>query len=169
MEMLPGIMVKPLKRLADERGYFTEIMRCDWKDLLGDCDIQQSNMSTTYPGIVRAWHMHERGQVDHFLVIGGGAKICAYDERTRELDEIVSTGKDLQVIRMPGQYWHGFRSIGQEPATLIYFTNRLYDPADPDEVRRPWNDEKIVPKVINGKRDDPRCGKRWSWFRPPHR
>jgi dTDP-4-dehydrorhamnose 3,5-epimerase len=166
--MLPGIVVRPLRRFADERGFFTEVMRSDWADVFQD-EVHQVNMSVSYPGIVRAWHKHERGQIDHFLVVKGALKICAYDDDSRELDEIVSTGENLQVVRMPGHYWHGFKVVGVEPARLIYFVNRLYDYKDPDEVRRPWNDSNLVPMLINGRTDDPRCGKPWDWFYTPHK
>jgi dTDP-4-dehydrorhamnose 3,5-epimerase len=166
--MLPGIIIKPLKRFADERGFFSEVMRSDWNDVFQD-EICQANMSFSYPGMVRAWHKHERGQVDRFLVIKGALKICAYDDDTRELDEVVSTGESLQIVRMLGHYWHGFKVVGNEPAMLVYFVNKLYDHKSPDEVRRPWNDQTIVPTSINGKIEDPRCKKPWDWFLPPHR
>jgi dTDP-4-dehydrorhamnose 3,5-epimerase len=161
--MLPGIVIKPLRRFADERGFFTEIMRADWKDVIQD-EVVQANMSVSYPGMVRAWHRHERGQVDHFLAVKGALKICAYDDETGELDEIISTGDNPQMVRMPGHYWHGFRVVGNEPATLVYFVNRLYDYSHPDEIRRPWDDPAIVPDAINGKNDE-RCGQPWDWFR----
>jgi len=166
--MLPGIAIKPLKRFADERGFFTEVMRTDWKDVIQD-EIVQANMSVSYPGMVRAWHMHEKGQVDHFLVVRGALKICAYDDVTGELDEIVSAGENLQIVRIPGHYWHGFRVVGNEPAILVYFVNKLYDYSSPDEVRRPWDDPAIIPRLINGRTDDPRCGRQWDWFYPPHK
>lgn len=165
--MLKGIVIKPLKRACDERGCFTEIMRQDWKDLLDqDCPVQ-TNFSTTYPGVIRAWHRHNRGQVDYFIALKGTLKICAYDDETKELDEVISTGLDLQVLRVPGHYWHGFKAVGNEPAFLIYFTTNLYDYQKPDEERRPWDDPKIIPKLINGKKDDPRSGKPWDWNHPP--
>jgi dTDP-4-dehydrorhamnose 3,5-epimerase len=167
--MLKGITLKPLKRACDERGCFTEIMRQDWKDLLGQDQPVQTNSSITYPGIIRAWHRHNRGQTDYFIVLKGALKICAYDEETKELDEIISTGLDLQVLRMPGHYWHGFKAVGNETALLIYFTTKLYDYQNPDEERRPWNDPKILPKLINGKKDDPRTGKPWDWNLSPHK
>lgn len=166
--MLPGIIIKPLKRNVDERGFFSELIRLDWKDILGEDGIVQANLSITYPGIIRAWHKHERGQVDYFIVIKGALKICAFDDNTKELDEIISTGENLQVVRIPGKYWHGFKVIGYEPAMLIYFVNKLYDYNNPDEIRRPWND-LIVPESINGKTEDPRVGKPWDWFYPPNR
>lgn len=165
--MLPGIITKPLRRFVDERGFFTEIMRSDWIDVFQD-EICQANMSISYPGVVRAWHKHERGQIDRFLVIKGALKICAYDDETRELDEVVSAGDNPQVVKVPGHYWHGFKVVGNKPAILVYFVNRLYDYKDPDEVRRPWNDSSIVPKSINGRADE-RCGRQWDWHYLPHK
>jgi len=165
--MLEGIEVFSLKKFADERGFFAEIMRKDWK-IFKD-EIMQANFSVSYPGIVRAWHRHLRGQVDYFVVLRGAIKICAFDEKRRELNEIVSVGENLQVVRIPGHYWHGFKVLGNEKAYLVYFTNKLYDYGNPDEERRPWNDPEIVPERINGRSDDPRCNKPWDWFYPPHK
>jgi dTDP-4-dehydrorhamnose 3,5-epimerase len=167
--MLPGIVVKHLNCLPDERGTFTEVFRKDWKDLLGDDITVQSNLSVTYPNIIRAWHRHLRGQTDYFLCLKGAIKIGVYDEKTGELDEIVSAVQNLQIVRVPGHFWHGFKAVGDEPAMLLYFTTNLYDPASPDEERRDWNDPKLIPKSINGKKDDPRVGKIWDWNYPPHK
>lgn len=166
--MLPGIIIKPLKRFYDERGSFTEVMRRDWPDVFTE-EMVQANMSISYPGIVRAWHRHDRGQMDCFLVAKGALKICAYDDESKEMDEVVSAGESPQIVKMPGQYWHGFGVVGNEPAMLVYFVNRLYDYKSPDEVRRPWNDPTIVPESINGRTKDAGCGKPWDWFSPPHK
>ena len=165
--MLPGVIVKPLQKLVDERGFFTEIMRKDW-DILTD-EIVQVNLSMTYPNTVRAWHKHERGQVDYFVCVSGTIKICIFDDETQHLNEIISTGDVPQIVRVPGHYWHGFKAIGDKPAILVYFVNRLYEYNNPDEIRRPWNDSTIIPKFINGNKDDPRCNKPWDWFYPPHK
>lgn len=44
-----------------------------------------------------------------FCGFKGALKICAYDDETEELDEIVSTRENLQVVRIPGHYWQGFK------------------------------------------------------------
>jgi dTDP-4-dehydrorhamnose 3,5-epimerase len=167
--MLAGIRIKPLKRFPDERGFFTEVMRKDWKDLFGEDTVAQSNLSFTYPNTIRAWHRHLRGQNDYFLVLKGMIKICAFEEKTAELNEVISSGLDMQIVRMPGHYWHGFKALGNEPALLLYFTTNLYNPADPDEERRVWNDPTLTPKILNGKKDDDRVGKSWDWNYPPHK
>ncbi len=161
--MLPGIRVRELKRLPDERGMFCELFRDDWGDLLEGDTIVQSNLSLSYPGIIRAWHRHTRGQVDYFVVLQGLMKICAYDDRPDshsrgQLTELVSRGERLQVVRVPGLYWHGIKALGNEPSVLLYFVNRRYDYENPDEERRPWNDPKII---------DPRTAEPFDWNKPP--
>jgi dTDP-4-dehydrorhamnose 3,5-epimerase len=167
--MLQGIRIRPIHRLPDERGFFTEVMRKDWADLFGEDTITQANFSFTYPNIIRAWHRHLKGQVDYFLALKGLIKICAFDDETNEVDEIISSGMDMQVVRMPGHYWHGFKALGNEPAMLLYFTTNLYDPSNPDEERRAWDDPTLIPKIVNGKKNDARVGKPWDWNILPHK
>ena len=168
-QMLEGVQIKPLERKFDERGFFLELMRKDWKELFKEDNLVQANLSITYPGIIRAWHRHLRGQIDYFIALKGAIKICAYNEETGELNEIISTGNDPQIVRVPEKYWHGFKVISNQPAWLLYFVNKLYDYEKPDEERRPWNDPTIMPKKINGKTNDPRIGKPWDWNYPPHK
>ena len=150
--MLKGIVIKSIQRLPDERGFFCEVMRKDWKDLFGEDIVAQANLSFTYPNIIRAWHRHLKGQVDYFLALKGSIKICAFDDKTEEINEIVSSALKLQLVRIPGHYWHGFKALGDEPAMLLYFTTNLYDPSQPDEERRSWNDPTLIPKIVNGKK-----------------
>jgi len=172
--MIDGIKVRDLIKHVDERGFFSELLRGDWKDLLREDQIVQFNLSYSYPGIVRAWHRHLRSQVDYFICIEGSMKVCAYDDREDsethgELDEIVLSSERLRVARIPGILWHGYKAIGTKPIKLLYGVNRLYDYDDPDEERRPWNDPTIIPKSINGRTDDPRVGKPWDWLAVPYK
>jgi dTDP-4-dehydrorhamnose 3,5-epimerase len=167
--MLQGIRIRPIKRISDERGFFTEVMRKDWKELFAEDTVAQANFSFTYPDVIRAWHRHVKGQADYFLALRGLIKICAFDDKTSEVTEVISNGLDLQVVRIPGHYWHGFKALGNEPAMLLYFTTNLYDAANPDEERRPWNDPALIPKIVNGKKDDVRVGKPWDWNTLPHK
>ena len=167
--MLQGIRIKQISRFPDERGFFTEVMRKDWKDLFGEDAVVQANLSCTYPNVIRAWHRHLKGQTDYFLVLKGAVKICVFDDKTAEINEVVSSALSLQMVRVPGHYWHGFKALGDEAGMLLYFTTKLYDNSSPDEERRPWNDPTLVPKVVNGKKDDVRVGKPWDWNYPPHK
>jgi dTDP-4-dehydrorhamnose 3,5-epimerase len=171
---IPSVRTFDIKINPDERGSFCEILRQDWKELLDDEWITQANLSYTYPGVVRAWHRHLRGQVDYFLVVQGSLKICVYDDDGDSstkggLAEVVLSEDKLQIVRVPGRFWHGTKTLGYKPSLTVYFVNRLYDYKNPDEERRPWNDQSIVPLTINGKSNDPRVGKTWDWHWPVHR
>jgi dTDP-4-dehydrorhamnose 3,5-epimerase len=170
--MIDGVEVISIKEFFDERGYFAELFRSDNPGISDN--LVQFNTSYSYPQVIRAWHRHLLGQVDYFICLSGCMKICAYDDRKDsatygEVDEIISNGSSLQIVRIPGILWHGFKVVGYKSCQLLYGVNRLYDYDDPDEERRPWNDPKIIPKSINGKMDDPRVGKIWDWNYPPHR
>jgi dTDP-4-dehydrorhamnose 3,5-epimerase len=165
---LAGVCTKEINVIRDERGFFTEALRQDWKDYIDEW-IVQANLSYSYPAIVRAWHKHMRGQVDYFLVIKGAMKVCAYEESTKKLVEIIGYGDKLTLIRIPGHYLHGTRTISSEPSLTMYFTNKLYNYQSPDEERVPWNDPKIVPTEINGDKNDTRVGKPWDWLYLPYK
>lgn len=158
--MLRGVETRPLTKRADERGFFTELVRQDW---IGEDSLQQCNFSITYPGVVRAWHRHTRGQIDNFVVLRGAVKLCAFDDATLELNEIILTSDVLLSARIPGQYWHGFKVLGEKRAYLVYFVNKLYDYTAPDEERRAWDDPTVCPTLINGSAQDQRCGQPWDW------
>jgi dTDP-4-dehydrorhamnose 3,5-epimerase len=165
---LEGIRTKEVNLLSDERGYFAEAFRQDWKELIAE-EIVQANLSFSYPGMVRAWHRHLRGQVDYFLVLKGASKICAYDDKAQKMVEVIGSGAKPILIRLPGHYYHGFKAISNEPSLMVYFVNKLYDYKNPDEERIPWNDPRIKPVEINGNRNDPRVNQPWDWLYPPYK
>ncbi len=163
--MLLGVKVHEIVKYIDERGFFAEIIRQDWKDLLDGDSVVQANLSLSYPGMIRAWHRHDRGQIDYFIVLRGSMKICVYDDKpaspTRgQLDEVIASGENLQVVRVPGHYWHGTKALGNRPSLTVYCVNRLYDAKNPDEERRAWNDPSII---------DPRTSKPFDWNKLPHK
>lgn len=166
---LKGVRTYEVNIIPDERGFFAEAFRQDWKELVEDEWIVQANISHSYPNIVRAWHKHVRGQVDYFLVLEGAMKICAYQEESGKMAEVVASGQKPTVVRIPGHYLHGTKTVSAEPSLTVYFVTKLYDYKTPDEIRRPWNDQTIIPTEINGKKDDVRVGKPWDWFGPPHK
>ncbi len=165
---LEGVRTYSFNVLPDERGFFAEALRQDWQDFIDEW-ISQVNLSHSFPNMVRAWHKHLRGQVDYFMVVEGAMKICAYDEETRRLVEVIASQDKPTVVRIPGHYLHGTRTIGYKPSLTVYFVTRLYDYNKPDEERRPWNDPEIIPVEINGNKNDPRVLQPWDWFYPPHK
>ncbi len=165
---LEGVRTREIDIFPDERGFFGEALRQDWQNFIDEW-IAQVNLSYSYPNTIRAWHRHLQGQVDYFLVLKGAMKICAYDENTKSIAEVIASGNKPTLVRIPGHYYHGTKTIGSESSLTIYFVTKLYNYIDPDEERIPWNDLRIVPSEINGNKNDPRTNHPWDWFYPPHK
>ena len=55
--MIDGVQIKSLKFIPDERGRLMEILRCD--DPMFS-RFGQVYMTTTLPGVIKAWHYHRK-------------------------------------------------------------------------------------------------------------
>jgi len=75
--MIDGVAVKSLKVVPDERGRLMEILRCDEEIFT---KFGQVYMTTTYPGVVKAWHYHEK-QDDFITCVKGMLKLVLFDDR----------------------------------------------------------------------------------------
>jgi dTDP-4-dehydrorhamnose 3,5-epimerase len=100
-----------------------------------------------YPGVVKAWHYHKK-QTDHFVCVGGMAKVVLHDDRegskTRgETNEFVIGWQRQRLIIIPKLVYHGFTAVGTEPAMIVNVPTELYNYDDPDEHRRPFDDPAI--------------------------
>ena len=156
---LEGLIVRALDKHCDDRGFFVEVLRGDWKHLLLGEDIVQASLSLSRPSVVRAWHRHTRGQIDYIIVVDGMVRIAVYDGHSDSptfggIVDMEVSGKELKVVRVPGHYWHGTKNVGDKPSLTLYLFTRLYDYNDPDEERRKWDDPDII---------DPRTNKPYDW------
>ncbi len=141
---IEGVHVKPLVRHPDDRGFFQEILRND-DHLLRQ--FGQASLSMSYPGVIKAFHYHER-QDDLWFFPVGSAQVVLYDGRknspTGGMTHVLYPGEDNpQLIVIPVGVVHGYRVLGNKPAMIVYFTTESYNPHDPDEKRLAWNDATI--------------------------
>ena len=142
--MIEGIVIKPLTVNADERGYLMEMLREDDEvfERFG-----QSYVALNYPGVVRAWHYH-RLQTDHFVVVKGMVKVGLYDAREEsptfdQTQQVFLGERSNSLLKIPVGVMHGYKTIGVEPSLLINFPTRMYNRAEPDEFRVPWDTPTI--------------------------
>jgi len=135
-DLIDGVEARVAKILPDERGRLGEIMRADdpWFEKFG-----QVYFTTTYPGVVKAWHYHKK-QTDHFYVIKGMVKIALYDERkdspTHGTVNQLYLGENCPgLVRIPPGIQHGWMCIGQTEAYIVNIVSEMYNYAEPDEYR----------------------------------
>ncbi len=142
--MIEGVKIKKLERHCDDRGFFVEVLK--------DTDaffenIAQTSYTETYPGVIKAFHYHEK-QVDIWFVASGMAQVVLYDMRenssTKGETQVIYAGEDNPVlIYIPIGVAHGYKVLGNKKVKLFYHTTKSYDPKNPDEKRIPYDDPKI--------------------------
>lgn len=127
---IQGVIVQPLKKWLDERGFLIETFRAD--QLPEGMNPVMSYVSYTEPGVARGPHEHE-SQTDIFAFIGpGNFKVVLWDNRkssdTYLNRMIVFAGEDnpYQVIVPPGVV-HAYRNISKTVRGMVLnFPDRLY-------------------------------------------
>jgi dTDP-4-dehydrorhamnose 3,5-epimerase len=144
MALIQGVVTKKLVRHCDDRGFFMEILRDD-DELLSR--FGQASLSMSYPGVIKAFHYHER-QDDLWFFPSGNAQVVLHDLRedspTKGETNVFYMGDtNPMLLVIPRGVAHGYRVLGASPVIITYFTTESYDPKNPDEKRLEWNDPTI--------------------------
>jgi dTDP-4-dehydrorhamnose 3,5-epimerase len=142
--MIDGVKTKELRVIPDERGWLMEILRND-DDIFQE--FGQVYITTAYPGVTKAWHMHKK-QTDNFTCIHGMMKVALYDAREDsptygELNEFFVGDKNPMMISVPPFVYHGFKGIGTDVAYFISVPTLPYNYDKPDEFRLPADTDEI--------------------------
>lgn len=143
-QLIDGVAVRCAKVIPDERGRLGEIMRSDdaWFEKFG-----QVYFTTTYPGVVKAWHYHKK-QTDHFYVIKGMVKIALYDGRQDSptkgtVNEIYLGEHSPGLVRIPPGVLHGWMCVSEGEAYIVNVPSEMYSYSEPDEFRTDAHDNDI--------------------------
>lgn len=116
----------PLARHADARGAFFEIVRSHGGP-------GQSSFSTTVSGISRGDHYHRR-KIERFTVLAGEGTIKLRKVFSDDIVEIPVSGATPMAVDMPTGWAHRIRNTGQEKLYTSFWTNDIFDPANPDTI-----------------------------------
>jgi dTDP-4-dehydrorhamnose 3,5-epimerase len=132
--MIDGVVIKPLKKIPDERGTIYHMVR---NDDPGFKQFGEIYFSLVYPGAVKAWHLHTK-MVLNYAVIHGMIKLVLYDNRENsptkgELMELFIGEENYCLVTIPENVWNGFKGIGKKTAIVA---NCSTIPHDPQEIQR---------------------------------
>jgi dTDP-4-dehydrorhamnose 3,5-epimerase len=141
---IDGVWVKDLAVIPDERGRLMEILRAD-ED--GFEKFGQVYISTTYPGVVKAWHLH-KVQDDNFCCVKGMVKLVLYDAREDSptkgtLTEYFIGDHNPMLVRVPAGVYHGWKCISGDESIVVNIPTEPYNRESPDEYRAAWNTSDI--------------------------
>jgi dTDP-4-dehydrorhamnose 3,5-epimerase len=151
---IQDVVVTPLRKFADERGWLSEIFRQD--EVPASSHPAMGYVSLTLPGVVRGPHEHV-DQTDLFCFLGPGEfKLTLWDNRPQSatflnrLELVVGEANPASVLVPPGVV-HGYRCVSFGPGSVINCPNRLFagtGKAEPvDEIRH--EDDPANPFVVD--------------------
>ena len=143
-EPIHGVHVRNLKLLPNARGRLMEVQRCDDDIFLG---FGQAYITSTYPGVIKAWYRHHE-QIDQIAVVTGLLKLVLYDSRegspTRgALNEIYLGDLAPKLVQIPTGIWHGFQAFGDRETFALHINTTAFHADRPDEDRLPAQDPSI--------------------------
>jgi len=141
---IDGVVIKSLRRIADDRGWLMEILRSDWPEFEA---FGQTYITTCKPGVVKAWHYHKL-QHDMFVPVRGNALVGLYDSRDgspthRVLQEVEVWEKEPKLVKIPPLVYHGFTPLDDGEIWVVNTPTKLFNYNNPDEHRKPWDDDEI--------------------------
>ncbi len=142
--MIDGVKVKKLKVIPDERGRLMEMLRSDDPLFI---KFGQVYLSTTYPGVIKAWHYH-KGQIDNIVAVKGMLKLVIYDPRESsstkgEVVEFFIGEHNPVLIQIPNGLYHGWKCVSESEALVVNCPTEAYDYENPDEFRLPFDSDEI--------------------------
>jgi len=145
-----GVQFRPTRPVPHEDGHVTEVARASW-DMIGG-PVVQVHITTTLPGRIRAWGLHQR-LIDRLFVVSGLVKIVVFDGRLDSpsqgsVNEFTVSDKNPGLLIIPPNLYHGWKNIGTSEAILINMPTEMYDYDSPDALDLPWDSEaaaRIVP------------------------
>jgi dTDP-4-dehydrorhamnose 3,5-epimerase len=126
MTKIDGVVIRPLKRYDDARGWLSELFRAD--ELPEGFTPAMAYVSVTHPGVARGPHEH-RQQADGFCFLSGSYRLTLWENRPdrpsrREAHE-VGEANPVFVVVPPGVV-HAYENIGDSDAYVLNFPDQLY-------------------------------------------
>lgn len=133
--IIEGVKIIPLRRIPDQRGTVYHMLKATDPHFLQFGEIY---FSTVYPGVVKAWKIHQRVTVN-FACIFGRVKVVLYDERassqTRGVLMEIFLGPDHSSLAViPPGVWNGFQGMSQPMGIIANCATEPYDPSELDRL-----------------------------------
>ena len=143
---IEGIRFRPTRPVAHDDGHLVEVVRADWPAIAAP--LVQVHVTTTLPGRVRAWGLHQRS-TDRLFVVSGLIRFAVFDGRAESptrghVNQLLVSERCPGLLIIPPNLYHGWKNIGATEATIINMPDRMYDYEAPDALDLPWDDARAA-------------------------
>lgn len=142
-KIIDGVIVKPLRKIPDERGSVFHMLKKEDPEFNGFGEIY---FSTIYPRVIKGWHLHKEMELNYAAVFGN-VKLVLYDDRDQSptkgvVQEVFIGDKNYVLVKIPKLVWNGFKGVGTTEAIVANCTTTSHHP---DEILRKDPFTKDIP------------------------
>jgi len=140
--MIEGVKIIQLRRMCDERGIVSHMLKNTDENFENFGEIY---FSTIYPNVVKAWHLHKKMKLNYCCILGN-IKLVLYDNRIGSktkgyISEIYIGEDNYCLVHIPAGIYNGFKAVGNKKAIVANCSTYSYDPEE--IIRVPFNTKKI--------------------------
>jgi dTDP-4-dehydrorhamnose 3,5-epimerase len=148
-ELIEGLRFRPTRPVPHEDGVVSEVARSSWPEV--DLPIVQVHVTTTLPGRVRAWGLHQRS-TDRLFVVSGLVSIVVYDGRegsatSGTVNEFRVSDRNPGLVVIPPNLYHGWMNIGVDEAFIVNMPSSQYEYDEPDALDLPYESPRAAEVV----------------------
>jgi dTDP-4-dehydrorhamnose 3,5-epimerase len=150
LELIDGLRFRAVRPVPHEDGTLAEVAKASWPEI--DLPIVQVHITSTLPGRVRAWGLHQRS-TDRLFVATGLVSIVVYDGRVGSptfgvINQFQVSDRNPGLVVIPPNLYHGWKNIGTSEAFIVNMPSNQYDYDEPDALDLSYDAEhasEIVP------------------------
>ncbi|HEB71913.1 MAG TPA: dTDP-4-dehydrorhamnose 3,5-epimerase [Nitrospirae bacterium] len=126
---IEGVVVRPLRRIPDERGTIMHGVRSD--NILNE--FGEVYFKKLYAGVINGWHVHKTLKLNYICVFGM-IKLALYDmrdhSRTYETLQEIFIGEDNYcLVHIPPGIANGSKGLGSPFSILCNVASEPHDPS----------------------------------------
>ena len=130
--MIDGVVISPRRQIVDERGKVMHMLKKTDPEFN---EFGEIYFSFVFPGVVKAWHLHERMIINYSVPVGR-IKLVLFDSRSDsptkgELQEIYLGEDQHCLVTIPPLVWNGFKGLGTAVGAQ-------------EGAARCWRDESLI-------------------------
>ncbi len=146
---IDGVRFRPVRPVPHEDGNVAEVARAAWPEV--ELPIVQVHITTTLPGRIRAWGLHQ-ASTDRLFVVKGFVSIVVYDGRESSptygcLNEFRVSERNPGLLVIPPDLFHGWKNFGVEEAFIINMPSSQYEHEGPDALDLPYESPE-APDIV---------------------
>ncbi len=144
--LIEGVNVKFIRPVPHDDGVVSEIARVDWEEVTSP--IVHVHLTTTEPGRVRGWGLHQHSS-DRLFVVKGLVSFVVYDGRIDSptygiINEFKVSERNPTLITIEPNLYHGWKNIGTDEAYIINMPTSMYDYDKPDALDLPYESDEAI-------------------------